>query len=512
MLVKFNKYFENLSEKEIYTPWFLLFIGLVIFCNQAWVPGFFLDGMIYSALGKQASDLNTFIVPFLSNFGSENFQRFPDHPPLYVAYLGIMMKIFGSSWTVARLSGSIIAIFTLLTLFLGLKSLKGQRFAFIATTALLLTIPFIKKTRFPQMDYPLALFYLCTLLIYFKALTRNKLKYWIFAGILFGITLLIKGPPGIFLLPIIFLHLIFSKNYKKLFTVAPWLSLITGLLIFCLWPLTLWLNGNFDIFMYWCKSQVFGTIVLGRANQNIDFLFYVKVLFLEGFPWFHLALFGSYLAIKKKEPSSLLFLIWFWCIIIPFSFMRWKLSHYIIPAYPAMGYLAALTIEQLSERAKRYTFGTLKIVLYVGTLALLMLPLTINSKRSYDLLQIKKVVNLLPNKPTLWINVDNCLERWEFSSFVTFDTNSSPILSSTNQLNSFLTTNNHQVLHVNLEKIQKQQRALILINKKDILRITKNNINILKNRFTQIALIKNKNILLFLENKSTDPNEHLLNL
>lgn len=421
-----------------YHFFFLFFLLALLTFHHAWVPGMFMDGAIYATLGQHAATLGHWLVPKL-NDGAH--ARFAEHPPFYFIYIGLLFKIFGNSWTTARLAVLILNTALISVLWLELKKYTTRRQAYLSVLILLLCYPFIRRSRSPMLEIPLTLFALLSLISYFKAFLHNRFKDYFLAGLFWGCALLIKGHAAFFIALTIFFHLLITKNIKKLYNFRLWFALFFGFAIFGLWPLALKLSNNFDIFERWFGAQFLGTVVNARGKKELDILLYFSILAKDCLPWFILSLIGSWQLFKneKKDHIGFLFLAWFWALLLPFSFIKWKYSHYILPAYLPMAALAAYSFNHFKEKVSLYFAHTIKVLGILAALVFLCLPVGIKSERDKELFEVVQLTKYLKAPPQAWAEVsDNMEYYWSFLPPLSFVTDAGVYHFSLAQVEDYL--------------------------------------------------------------------------
>ena len=104
---------------------------------------------------------------------------------------------------------------------------------------------------------------------------------------------------------------------------------------------------------------------------------------------------------------ALFFLCLFFSVLVPFSLVHWKYSHYLVPCYPGYAAVAAFPLSRLSENFHRYYSYFFKRVFCVVALALLIFPLTTEIKRDKELFTTLDIMKLLPKRPSHWIVVND---------------------------------------------------------------------------------------------------------
>lgn len=413
--------------------------------QNAWVPGFFFDGYLYTLFGKNAAEKGYWLVPHITE---TYFSRFDQHPPTIFILEGLFFKLFGSSYTSARIFGALPALLSATILAYFLIRTKNKKWGLLAGIIFLLMPSFIKKARFPALDIPLTLTFCATYFSYYYATITESIKHkylwWILTGFFWGAALLIKGPFALVIAPALVTHLLLHKKFStEIKTFAPIVGFIIGIILFCLWPLSLYLTHNFDIFQRYLDGQLFNSIVNARGSQDDHRpLTYIYHLTLFAGPWLLLALLSFYQAIraKKIEPLHSLFLCWFLFLLIPLSLMKWKYSHYMLPLYPALAALAAYPLKNISDRIANKIFDTATILFLISGLILLVFPISNTSKRNIELFKTVNFVRTLQTQPKTWLNVDG-YPQIDMSNMISLECGISP---ETISVDTFLQMNTHE--------------------------------------------------------------------
>lgn len=460
-----RQYWSTIREKDATAGEFLLALSLIVFCQMSWVPGFFHDGYLYAAFSKNAAEKGFWLIPHLAE---DTYSTFYQHSPFVFILGGTFFKIFGSSVTAARLFGSLWAVAMVMMLNWSLRRLQDRWLGFLSGLLLILSYPLVKKARFPNLDLPLCFFMLGSLIFYLKAFVQRRGRFWAGAGIFFGLALLTKGPPAL-ALPLTYLvHLALTKKLKWLLGPWPWIGMVLGLVLFSLWPLSLYINGEIEIFYKYLTNMFVHTATEGRGTVENDPFAYLKVIGLETAPWFLAAIWGTYLAWKRKAQDILLWSCFFLCFLIPFSFMKFKYSHYILPLYAPQAVLAAYAIRDFYRKNYSYIFGVLRPLAYVGALVLLIFPLTVQSRRDQEVLQTLEMVEKMPNSPNAWAIVNGSYSFFGLANLLGYHTYDNAYSMSLNGLEAFLDGDPledhvHHLQPINLG----QKRWVFLINKSD---------------------------------------------
>jgi 4-amino-4-deoxy-L-arabinose transferase-like glycosyltransferase len=389
MFQQLKELYEFHRKGDPYSLLPLMFLAIVVYLQQAWVPGFFHDGYLYAAFGKHASELGHWLIPHLNQ---STYAEFPDHSPFLFIVEGLFFKVFGSGVIQARLFAAFFSIGAVCGLYLFLQKNTDRKRAFYSTLLFISIYPLIKKTRFPNMDVAIMLTMMIALFSYYK-------EKWFACGLFSGVTMLIKGPIA-FLIPLsILVHIIVTKGWTKLKHTSPWISFLLAFLIFSLWPFLLLINGRFDIFEKYIHSTFFHTISGGRGLVDYQFHAYL-VFLLKQTP--HLFILVLLATIRKKDELTKFSLTVFYTIFIFLTVQKLKYSHYLIPLYPFYALAAGEFVSKIAKKWDEKLTFSIKILGPILALVLLIFPLTTKIKRDKELFKTKEVVGGLNVKPNAW--------------------------------------------------------------------------------------------------------------
>jgi len=391
----------------------LIAAGL-IFLHHLNQPGFFHDGYLYAALGKNAAELNEWLVPSVSKAAHT---RFHDHIPFVFILEGAFFKVFGSGFWQARLFVNIFSLLIVYEIFKKLRKYRYYEQSLVAIFFFLISLPFLKQARYPNLDIPLTYFILMALFKYFDIVAEKKKSDWLLVGFWWGLALLTKGPIA-FVVPIVILvHLVSSKKiFKELKLKEPWIGLFVGLVVFFIWPFLLWLTNNLDVFHGYIQHTFFNTIKDSRGTLKNDYLLYVRHLatfvplnlILTFFAVF------KYFKLKIKDEFFELNLILVFVVLILMSMMKFKYSHYIIPIYPFLAILSAFGLTQILKIDwNKY----LAIFLILGGVAINIVPPSESSFRDRDLFDLQKVLVEKNLQQLDWIVVQGTYPYWAAHNF-----------------------------------------------------------------------------------------------
>ena len=415
MAAKIWQRLVHIDRKEMTLMFALL---LLVLGQNSWNPGFHPDGYIYAGVAENASkSLENAIV---SKFTPNNYPIFHMHPPLVTAINGALLRIVPHSWTGHRLIQVLWAMATALVLYGLLMSGKDPRYrewGFWSVVLLALCPHFIKLSRYPNLDIPLTFFICLSLLFQFLAISKDRPRDWVFSGLFFGLALLSKGPQAVVVLINAGFFLISTKQLKKLLSPWPWIGLLVGGLVFSLWPLALASMGKLEVFWAYIDVQILPTVVNSRGKADLDFFGYFRHI-LKTSP--HICLLAIFALIPSKRllknPIGLFLLSWCLAVLIPFSFMRWKYSHYIASVYPALVGIAGYGLSRFDLARQLWLRKGLTRLMYIAGFALLLLPITKGPKRDPELLKALEVYRQLPHLPEQIIVLDHVIGEYNIKN------------------------------------------------------------------------------------------------
>lgn len=435
-MIRIKAIVSDLKSREIafFSPLAItLLLGIVIYLQHAYVPGFFHDGYLYAALGKNAAFKGHWLVPFMSE---TVYAKFAEHPPFFFMIEGVFFSLVGSSFLTARLFAGLWGLILLWSTFKFAKRFYDENFAFV-TTILLVAMPFlIKKVRFPNLDIPLSCCFVLCFYYFLRITETRRLSHYLKFSAILGFAFLIKGIPAIFILLAIFIFVIFEKNLRSFFLdVKAWAAIFLSLLIFAIWPLALWLHGDFSIFREWFDRQFVSTIVKARGQQEFEFFSYFTHLLKYSGPWLVLGCLGI---IKRPySHATKLSIIAFSSMLLCLSLMKWKYSHYLLPVYPALCIIASTFLYPLIKERMILCKNLVFFLMLAGAIIFAIFPLGSQSNRDQGLIEMTQQLPRLSQSQE-FILVDDAYEFWAWANYLSFVYEAKPrIMSLADVPNSF---------------------------------------------------------------------------
>lgn len=267
-------------------------------------------------------------------------------PPLFFNLLALNYKYFGISTFTSRILPAIFGALTVAVTYLVGRELAGWK-AGLAAALILATSPqFIWKSRMTMLDVPVTFF--LTASMYFFLKTRKHKSGYGFLGLFLGLSVMTKGVVGLLPALIIAAYLAVEEGKLEKHIHAYKQTIIIFLAVTLPWHIHQTLKHG-AMFI----DEYLGQMVVERAQETITghsgSLFYLQVL-REGLGyWFYpLTIIFTYnLLFEHGDKPLRLPLAWAAITLGVFTLSQTKLPWYIIPAYPALALVTAITLTRL---------------------------------------------------------------------------------------------------------------------------------------------------------------------
>jgi len=179
---------DNSRRNKYIFALILLFSIVILVYKLGIVPyGLHVDeaGMAYDALSLSNYGVDRFLynfpVYFINFGGGQN--------ALYTYLAAIVVKIVGYSVTTIRIPAVLLGISSIIVMYKMIKENKSSKVALVACFIMAICPFHIMKSRWGLESYLLFPLLLISMYLLLKAINTKKNIYYVFAGILFGITL-----------------------------------------------------------------------------------------------------------------------------------------------------------------------------------------------------------------------------------------------------------------------------------------------------------------------------------
>lgn len=285
-------------------------------------------------------------------------------PPLLYWIMALGSVFFGVNEFGLSIIHSIIAGLTVLLTYFIAKELYTEKIGFWSALILLTSAQFFYQGRSPLYDIPLTFFITAAFFCFILYEKHKKLFFYLLVPFFTGLAFLIKGPVGLALVGIVLLiYLIWTKKSKEYLNLKLLGALLIFLIVIVPWFFTQYqIYGNKLLDVYWYNNvvrffhpvdSVGNDLTVNTAHPQYDFYSYFIQIFILFVPWagfLYPAIFSNI-----RDRKNYLIISWILGIIIFFSLsLNYKVSRYILPAFPALAIIVGKFICDASENIEKY--------------------------------------------------------------------------------------------------------------------------------------------------------------
>ena len=345
----------NILRAEKYHLYFLLLLSLVLFFWKINViPLTDGDSAFYAKVAKNIVQTGDWITMQYGDKGT-----IIDKPPLFMWMTAASFKVFGINDFAVAFWHSIMALLTVIFTYLLGKELYNARTAFISSLILITSAQFFYMARSPLLDVPLTLFVLLSIYCFVLYEKRGSLLRFYLSPVFVALAVLTKGPVGLVIPALVIILYIFFNRVK-----LPDIRHIIAAVILLLAITLPWFIAEYRILGQPYLDVLIGKNVgrylkpvdtigseatkFGKIQPQYDFYSFLLQILILFIPWSGFFYPAVYYAIKKRE--SLLPGVFAFAVIIFFSLsLNYKISRYILPAFPAMALLTGKLISDLFD-------------------------------------------------------------------------------------------------------------------------------------------------------------------
>lgn len=317
----------------------ILSISLIIFSFTLFPQGMFLDGITYAVISRNlAEGLGSIWKPFYTLSLSPEFYG---HPPLAIFFQSIFFEIFGDYTWVERIYSltSFIIQFFLIQVIWRLVSPRKDM-TWLPVLLWIVTGGVIWSYSNNLLENTNAIFISLTAYFSLKGFDSKKIKFHLFAGISLFLSVLTKGPFGLFILSLPTLYFIFhlrtswKESIKATVIQTAVLSTLISILL-------LSSNEAFLFFKNYLNDQVLNSI---QSIKTVSSRTYILIKFLKN-TWY-IILLGIYFAWKNSAPKkeALFFILVSQTGVLPIIISLKQSAFYIVPVYPFLAIGISLLI------------------------------------------------------------------------------------------------------------------------------------------------------------------------
>jgi len=284
----------------------------------------------------------------ITTFGEDTDDHHSLKPPLGLWLIIAGYKLFGYNLFALRFASAIsgFGCIVIIMLILYRKNLKME--ALISGLVLATTYSFLCHHSARSGEYDVLLtFFICISVLSIETVKNNSLKSAM-VGLMISLSFLLKSFAAIYLILIVILYIFISKRYKKFK-----INHLVLLILFSLAPILAWGYLRYIKDGYSFLQKMVQLDLLGRSTRTVHghsggYSYYFIKIMEKNWYWI-LTFLSTLFLIRKKINLSLikkhiLYIIWLLVPITVATLIKTKLVWYIMPSYPALAIITALSI------------------------------------------------------------------------------------------------------------------------------------------------------------------------
>lgn len=306
---------------------------------------------------RQMFARHDFLTPYFN--GVPRFEK----PILFYWMQAVTFAAVGPGETAARLPAALAGLGCLLLTFAIGRRLLGETAAVAGAVVLGTTFRFVVWTRQGLTDIPVMFFTVAALYAWIRALDEPaRSPVFALAGwVAIGLAALTKGPVAVLPVLIVAAYLILTRQWSGFRRWHLPSGVLVALVIALPWYAWMtWLHGHafVDFALGYEVFARYGYPGATFPSANRSFLWYAAIYPGDAAPWTLFIAAGVALAAWRfrranlVEQRALVFLAtWFVTIFVVFASAQFKVTHYILPAYPAASLFAGYLVDRaISQR------------------------------------------------------------------------------------------------------------------------------------------------------------------
>ena len=298
-----------------------------------------------------------FLTPYFN--GVPRFEK----PILFYWMQAPAFALLGPTETAARLPAAICALGVLFLTFLIGERLLTRRAALVGTLILATTFRFAVWSRQGLTDVPVLFWMMAALYWFAKSVPLGTIarRDALLAWAALGMGALTKGPVAVLPLVIVAAYLGVTRQLHlvKRLHVLPGLLIAAALALpWYLWMAWLHGRGFFDFALGYEVVARYGYSSTTFPTSPRSFFWYFQIYPGDAAPWTIFNVFAIGWSIWRlrsfatdTKRAVVFLLIWFFVVVLVFSTAKFKVTHYILPAYPPASLLAGLLLDRLFARS-----------------------------------------------------------------------------------------------------------------------------------------------------------------
>lgn len=346
---------KYVKSPKLWTVSILFISALLVYINLGRTHLIPWDEAIYAKVSRNVVETGDYLTLTWKN-GNPWFEK----PPLGFWLQAISIQALGESSFAVRLPSALFGLATIYLVYFFVKRNFGQFAGYVGALSLVTTTQYLLYTRYAMLDVTLGFFITLSVILYFYALRKETIWFWVGSGISIGLGVMTKGILGFLPLGIIGIHeliLIFRKERSlTLDLLKKYFSLVlAALVIFLPWHIAMYAKYGKDFINSYLLYHVFTRATQGIEDKGQPWYWYFIVLKVSMRLWF-IALLAAFpytlYAWYKGNKNAKLYSIWALVIFVFYSIAKSKVVWYIVPLYPVLAIIIGYALGNIFEKIK----------------------------------------------------------------------------------------------------------------------------------------------------------------
>ena len=333
----------------------------------------------YAEIGREMLVSGHYLVPRL------NYILYFEKPPFFYWLTALSLKLFGLNEWAVRLWPILFSIAGCLITYITAHIYYGRKTGLLAAGILGTSLLYFAIGHLATIDMTVSLLITATLVAFLLGVqTPIGLKrrgYFYLAAVCAAFAVLTKGLIGfVFPIMIIGLWVLLLNKWKELKTWYLPTTILIALLIAAPWHIYMQIKYP-AFFKFYFITQQFSRYATISAQRYEPFYYYTVTFLLGFFPWSVFIIQSIHHAWPRwkhrhQRPMEIFFLIWFFSILLFFSFSQSQLIPYIIPIFPPAAILTACYLMQNMHKTRGLSAGFILLLLlaFGASLGLVLIP------------------------------------------------------------------------------------------------------------------------------------------
>jgi 4-amino-4-deoxy-L-arabinose transferase-like glycosyltransferase len=332
-------------------PWLALPLAYFLYFFGLTVAGMIgPDEPRYASIGREMAYSGDWITPRL--WGATFFEK----PALLYWMTGAAFRTGLSSDLAPRLPVALLSVAFLALFWWMLRREFGCFIAWMATLILATSAGWCLYSQSGVTDIPLSATFSAAMLLAIPWVSKRDTRLLPFAGALFGLAVLAKGPVGLILAAPLALRWRDLLDWLHFKVIIPFLMIAAPWYVLCYVE-----NGTTFLNEFFWKHNV-GRFTSAELQHVQPWWFYLPALVVLFLPW------SAVLPVGFRRPGGdsrrAFLLLWALWPLVFFSLSVNKLAGYILPAFPAIAALVAIGLAEARRAAAWLSVSALLTVAF----------------------------------------------------------------------------------------------------------------------------------------------------